>query len=197
MVLACVRAAVQACGQLSSSPGRCSVLLGVAWSGVRPVRRVCRAGALVLCAGLPLPVPCVQDATGAAVPATVVVNSLPGTDGSATHSVAFTATLPALGYTTYFITNGSVDGANGLLPTAEVPVAVPTGAASLRGVKDDVVVTNGVITLTFRCSASASASAFALLRGALSPRVPEVQPGFRFHAVYCCVVMLAAAPLAT
>ena len=67
-----------------------------------------------------------------------------GIDGSSEKTVAFVASLPALGYVTYFITNTSAEDEN----AAEVPVTTAVlPEANLRGAADTVV-TNGIVTLT-------------------------------------------------
>jgi hypothetical protein len=104
--------------------------------GQAPCMSVCALHAWL---GLP-------SCTPAQVPSTVVSNTLPGVSGSATSSVAFVASLPALGYTTYFVSNASEEG-----EVAEVPKVVqavaPGTAAHLRGAAEepqqDVVVSNG------------------------------------------------------
>jgi hypothetical protein len=80
----------------------------------------------------------VTDGAGTSVPSTTLNNTLPGIDGSSDYSVAFIATLPAVGYATYFIT-----------PAANVEDAMPQHLDTTDG---DTVVSNGVFTMTISAS---------------------------------------------
>ena len=59
------------------------------------------------------------------IPSTIVSNTLPGIAGSASSSVSFVASLPALGYTTYFITNASDDSERAVEPKTVKAVVAP------------------------------------------------------------------------
>lgn len=76
----------------------------------------------------------VADGTGATVASTTLTNTLPGIDGSSAYSIAFIATLPAVGYATYFIT-----------PASNAEDATPQHV-DVAG--SDVVVDNGVFSIT-------------------------------------------------
>jgi hypothetical protein len=80
------------------------------------------------------------------IPSTIVSNTLPGIAGSASSSVSFVASLPALGYTTYFITNASDDSERAVEPKTVKAVVAPV-ESHLRGAalepQQDIVVSNG------------------------------------------------------
>jgi hypothetical protein len=61
------------------------------------------------------------------------------TQGAAANSVAFTANIPALGFATFFVVSGASSEAD----------AEPVETPSLRGADDTLVVSNGIMSVTF------------------------------------------------
>lgn len=114
----------------------------------------------------------VTDGSGAAVPSTTLTNTLPGVDGSAEYSIAFIATLPAVGYATYFIT-----------PASNVEEATPEHLDIASG---DIVVNNGVFTMTI---SSANGRIISVNQDATGDVIPFTQVNDSLLA--CCTSTVA------